>query len=93
MAVDVTSPVREYFQNIHTALAEAREAKPSGTIDPALAPQDIHRIVEKIQDVSARGNRASRDARKDYAAIETACRDMFYKLLVSGHTRLTQSDS
>ena len=83
MSLGSIGPVDEYSESIQAALAEARVAKPLGTIDPAPSSQDIHRIVFKIRSVGTRENKALHDARKDYAAIETACRDIFYKLLVS----------
>lgn len=79
-------PVVEYSSSIQAALAEARTAKPLGTIDPALVSQDIHEVVERIRAVGSQGDQVPRDARKDYAAIETACRDIFYKLLARGST-------
>ena len=92
MSINDVSPVDEYSNVIQAALAEAREAKTSGAIDPALASQDIHESIEKIQIAGRRGATASDDVRKDYAAIETACRDIFYKLLVSGFDQLAQDD-
>ena len=91
MSTGGASAVGQYSSSIQIALAEAREAKPLGTIDPALASQDVHVAVEWIQAVGAQGNRALNDARKDYAAIETACRDIFYKLLVRIPTRLVRT--
>ena len=83
MARNDFKPVEEYSNSLQAALAEARGAKPLGSIDPPLGPQEIHDITERIQLIGREGTITLKDARKDYAAIETACRDIFYNLLVS----------
>lgn len=86
------SPVEKYSKSMQAALAEARGAKSLGSIDPPLGPQNIHRIIESIKLVGTEGTTLLKDTRKDYAAIETACRDIFYNLLVSAHGHLFSGD-
>lgn len=60
---------------IRRLLDKAQEVKPNGGIDPALTAQDFEGGVEEIGKQNGVSNR-------DYAAIETACRNIFYALLV-----------
>ncbi|CAD6566354.1 MAG: hypothetical protein ASARMPREDX12_008198 [Alectoria sarmentosa] len=57
-------------------LAKAQEVKPDGGVEPALTTQDFEGGVEEIGKQNVASN-------KDYAAIETACRNIFYALLAS----------
>ncbi|CAF9934405.1 hypothetical protein IMSHALPRED_009699 [Imshaugia aleurites] len=61
---------------IRRLLDKAQEVKPNGGIDPALTAQDFEGGVEEIGKQNGVSNR-------DYAAIETACRNIFYALLAS----------
>ncbi len=56
-------------------LAEAQEVNPDGGVEPALTTQDFRGGFEEIGKRNGASNR-------DYAAIETACRNIFYALLV-----------
>lgn len=56
-------------------LAKAQEVKPDGGVEPALTTQDFEGGVEEVGKQNVASN-------KDYAAIETACRNIFYALLV-----------
>ena len=56
-------------------LTKAQEVKPDGGVEPALTPQDLKGGIEEIGKQNGASN-------KDYAAIETACRNIFYALLV-----------
>lgn len=60
---------------IRGLLAKAQEVKPNGGVEPALTAQDFEGGVEDVGKQSGASN-------KDYAAIETACRNIFYALLV-----------
>ena len=60
---------------IKRLLAKARELKPNGGVEPALTAPEFDGGIEEIGKQSAGSN-------KDYAAIETACRNIFYALLV-----------
>ena len=83
MSIIDAIPVDKYSVAIKSALDKAREAKPLGEIDPALASQDLEECIEDIELAGRRGFSTSVEARTNYAAIETACRDIFYYLLVS----------
>ena len=58
-------------------LARARDFKPDGVIEPALTSQDFEGGIEEI------GQQSHGSINRKYAAIETACRNIFYDLLVS----------
>lgn len=69
------SSVEECTSAIKELLAKAQEIKPDGGLEPALTTQDFDGGIEEI----GKHNGASN---KEYAAIETACRNIFYALLV-----------
>ena len=69
------SSVESFTNVIRGLLAKAQEVKPNGGVEPALAAHDFDAGIEEI----GKPNRASN---RDYAAIETACRNIFYALLV-----------
>ena len=69
--------VEEYTVLIENLLAKARELKPEGGIEPALTPHDFGSNLNEIKERS-QGNPS-----RNYAAIETACRNIFYDLLAS----------
>ncbi|KAL2048679.1 hypothetical protein N7G274_000591 [Stereocaulon virgatum] len=58
-------------------LTRARDIKPTGGIEPALTTQDFEGGIEEIR----KHSRGSINLK--YAAIETACRNIFYDLLAS----------
>lgn len=60
---------------IRGLLAKAQEVKPDGGVEPALTSQEFEGDIEEIGKQNGASN-------KDYAAIETACRNIFYALLV-----------
>lgn len=60
---------------IRRLLAKAQELKPNGGVEPALTAPEFDGGIEEIGKQSGGSN-------KDYAAIETACRNIFYTLLV-----------
>ena len=69
--------VNEFTTTLHTLLEEAKDLKPVGDIDPALSAQDLEGGIGRLSILAANsGNQA-------FAIIETACRDIFYKILVS----------
>ncbi|KAM0799984.1 THO complex, subunit THOC1 [Usnea florida] len=61
---------------IKRLLAKARELKPNGGVEPALTAPEFDGGIEEI-------GKQSEGSNKDYAAIETACRNIFYALLAS----------
>lgn len=84
------SSVEGYTSAIRDLLDKAQEIKPDGGLEPALTTQEFEGGVEEI----GKHNGASN---KEYAAIETACRNIFYTLLVRlsktgipGQTLITQ---
>ena len=56
-------------------LAKAQDVKPDGGVEPALTSLEFDGGIEEIGKQDGASN-------KDYAAIETACRNIFYALLV-----------
>lgn len=60
---------------IKRLLAKAQVIKPNGGVEPTLTTQELEGGIEEIGKQNGSINR-------DYAAIETACRDIFYALLV-----------
>ena len=67
-------------------LARARDIKTNRGIEPALTMQDFEGGIEEI------GHQSQGSINRKYAAIETACRNIFYDLLVrlrSLHGRLS----
>jgi len=69
--------VDDYTAVIKKLLARAKEFKPDGQSEPALTAQEFEDGVEKVGGISqGPGNQS-------YASIETACRNIFYNLLVS----------
>ena len=83
MSITDVSPVDEYSVAIRAALARAREAKPPRKIDPILASPDLEECIGIIESTGSTSVLTYGEARTSYAAIETACRDIFYNLLVS----------
>ena len=68
--------VDDFTKKIKNFLAKAQEIKPNGGVEPALTTQDLEGGIEEFSKQDTASN-------KDYAAIETACRNIFYALLVS----------
>ena len=72
---EVTS-VSAYTRILKDLLHKGRSKKPTGAIDPILRLEDLGSNASDIRSqLQAKGN-------KSYAAIETACRNIFYDLLV-----------
>ena len=69
------SSVNDFTTKIRNLLAKAHEFKPDGGVDPALTSKELGGDIEEFGKRDAVSN-------KDYAAIETACRNIFYALLV-----------
>ena len=69
------SSVDDFTTRTRNLLAKAQEFKPDGGVDPALTVKELGGDIEKFGRPDAVSN-------KDYAAIETACRNIFYALLV-----------
>ena len=69
------SSVDNFTNTIRALLAKAQEVKPHGGVEPALTSQEFGGGVEELSRHDGASN-------KDFAAIETACRNIFYALLV-----------
>ena len=69
------SSVDTFTNLIKGLLAKALEVKPHGGVEPALTTQEFEGGVEEFSRQDGASNR-------DFAAIETACRNIFYALLV-----------
>ncbi len=67
--------VDQFTITIRTLLAKAQKIKPDGGVEPALTIQEFDGSIEGF-------GRQDGTSNKDYAAIETACRNIFYTLLV-----------
>lgn len=72
--------VDHFTSTIRGLLAKAHQIKPDGGVEPALTTKGLEGGIQDFLKSNAVSN-------KDYAAIETACRNLFYALLV----RLSQS--
>lgn len=69
-------------------LANAREVKPEGGVEPALTPQDVGVSVLEEIDIQIEAFKRpwhAPDVHPHYAPIETACRNIFSDNLVSKH--------
>ena len=70
------SSVDSYTSLLHELLNKGRQIKPAALIDPALRVEDLKQEIDDLATCSKRvGN-------KNYAAIETAVRNIFYTFLV-----------
>ena len=69
------SSVDSYTIKIERLLERSHDVKPDGGVEPSLALHDFDGGIEEVR----KQNWASS---KNYAAIETACRNIFYDLLV-----------
>lgn len=68
--------VDKYAVALQNVLNKAKSIKRLGEIEPALTLQDLENGIQEIASLSRTiGNQS-------FAAIETACRDIFYRLLV-----------
>lgn len=73
--------VSNYRYTLQELLSKARNAKPHGGIEPAIAPSDFNGAIELLG--RRPGSKSVINPQSHYAAIETACRDTFYALVVS----------
>lgn len=69
--------VETYTSLLEDLLRTAQVFRPGDSVDPVLRIEDFDGGIEKIGAVSPTAGH------KSYAAIETACRNTFYSLLVS----------
>ena len=83
MSITDANPVEEYSTAIKAALSKAHEAQPSGEIEPVLASHLLEECIGIIESAIQKDTATIGEARTNYAAIETACRDLFYNLIVS----------
>lgn len=72
--------VDTYAEVLKKLLARAKNVKPTASIEPALVASDFGDTVGNIGKQSDGASVAKSQAH--YAAIETACRNIFYDLLV-----------
>ena len=68
--------VNDFTASFKRLLASARDVKPNGGIEPALTIADFEGEIEAF------GQKSQGAPNREYAAIETACRNIFYDLLV-----------
>ncbi|KAI9715180.1 MAG: hypothetical protein M1812_006159 [Candelaria pacifica] len=87
MSSDGVEAVQELTAAIQDLLDLAHAAKPSHDIEPPLAISDFGGDIERIGSPKTHQShdpvRAERDKQAQYAAIETAFRNLFYDLLAS----------
>lgn len=69
------SSVEDFTTTIRDLLAKAQDIKPDGGLEPALTTQEFEGGIEELTKQDGTSN-------KEYASIETACRNIFYALLV-----------
>lgn len=81
MSSDGIASVDTYNIALKDLLKRARHVKPGSGIEPALSASDFDGGIEAIGKLSEKSFIANNQAH--YAAIETACRNIFYDLLVS----------
>ncbi|KAI4120776.1 MAG: hypothetical protein LQ338_006773 [Usnochroma carphineum] len=75
------SSVDAFAGSLTELLDRSREVKPNGGIEPALTSVTFNGDVQNITKRAEHGNSAT--TQDHYAALETACRNIFYKLLAS----------
>lgn len=73
--------VSDFTASFKRLLASARDVKPNGGIEPALTTADFKGGIKAI------GQKSQGSPNREYAAIETACRNIFYDLLVRSRIR------
>lgn len=82
MSSDGIASVHTYSVAIENLLERARNVKVNPSIEPALNASDFAGDIEEFGKLSNGSFLANNQAH--YAAIETACRNIFYDLLVRG---------
>ena len=82
MAVAGIHSVTTYVQALRDLLAKAWDVKPNAGIEPTLTPFDLRGAIENIGKQPGSDFLAPNSSH--YAAIETACREIFYGLVVRG---------
>lgn len=82
MSSDGIASVHTYSVAFNTLLNRARSVKVNPSIEPALNASDFAGAIDEIGKLSNGSFLANSQAH--YAAIETACRNIFYGLLVRG---------
>lgn len=80
MSSDGISSVDTYSRAIEKLLEKARQIKPHNGSEPALVATDFGGLIEEVGELSNKCFITNSQAH--YAAIETACRNIFYDLLV-----------
>ncbi|KAI4189482.1 MAG: hypothetical protein L6R41_001444 [Letrouitia leprolyta] len=73
--------VESFTESLEELLERSRNIKPDGGIEPALTSASFNGDVERISKKAEGG--VSVNAQDHYAALETACRNIFYHLLAS----------
>ena len=80
MSSDGISSVEAYTAALRKLLSRAKSVKASGGIEPALTASDFEDGIEELAKLLENGTTAYNQTH--FAAIETACRNLFYDLLV-----------
>lgn len=75
MSIAGVRSVDEFTTTIKGLLVKAQKIKRDGGVEPALTTLQFEGGIEEF-------GKQDRTLNKDYAAIETACRNIFYALLV-----------
>lgn len=80
MSISEIGHVASYTTALHTLLERVNHPNRQATIQPALSPEELTTGAEEIVNSGKAYN--PRNPQGRYAAIETAFRNVFYKLLV-----------
>ena len=92
MSGSIIDAVNDFTAIIKRLLARAREVKPNGSIEPILTE---HELGQGVQDFAERTQANSnqylgkKSSSHFYATIETACRNIFYEVVVRPRLRIT----
>lgn len=81
MSGDKVASVSTYTQILKDLLHKGRLKKPTGAIDPVLRLEDLRTNAGEIRSL------LHVEGSKNYAAIETASRNIYYDLLVGAPKR------
>ena len=81
MSSEDVSSVEHYAAGLKKLLFTAHGIKPQGGIEPPLIEKDFNGSIIRLME--GIGNSDSTSSHSHYAAIETACRNLFYELLAT----------
>ena len=81
MSSEGVSSVEHFVADIRELLFSAHGLKPQGDVEPPLTEHDLKDTASKL--LRCNGADGSSEDHSQYAAIETACRNVFYELLAT----------